>query len=78
LVGGGGFTVYAGYAAGAYPASKVSDISVTNNEFTTVSFPKYAKSGWFGPLGYDDPPVVVSGNIWADGPNAGKPVDRYR
>jgi hypothetical protein len=72
LLGGGGFTVYAGYAAGTDQLSKVSDISVTNNEFTTAVYPK---SGYYGPLTSDDSPVVVSGNIWADGPNAGKPVN---
>jgi hypothetical protein len=76
LLGGGGYTVYAGYAAGSDQLSKVSNISVTGNEFTIVSFPKYAKSGWYASLGADDPPVVVSGNIWADGPNAGRQVNR--
>jgi len=71
LLGGGAYTVYGGYQAGTDSLAKVSNISVTNNRFTTQIFPK---SGAYGPLTSVDPPVLVSGNTWFDGPNAGKPV----
>ncbi len=72
LFGGGGFTVYGGYSAGRDDISKVSNIQITNNRFTTVYYPK---SGYYGPLTSDDPPVVHTGNLWADGPNAGQDLD---
>ncbi|GAA2106767.1 hypothetical protein GCM10009841_26260 [Microlunatus panaciterrae] len=71
LLGGGAYTVYGGYLAGTDDLSKVSNISITNNQFTTQIFPK---SGAYGPLTSTDSPVVVSGNTWYDGPNAGKSV----
>ena len=73
LLGGGQYTVYGGYAAGVDQLSKISNISVTNNKFTTQICPK---SGVYGPLTSVDPPVAVSGNTWADGPKAGQPVTR--
>jgi hypothetical protein len=71
LLGGGAYTVYGGYRAGVDSLSKVSNISITNNRFTTRIHPK---SGAYGPLTSTDSPVVVSGNTWYDGPNAGRPV----
>jgi hypothetical protein len=71
LLGGGAFTVYGGYQAGSDTRSKVSDIAITNNHFTTEIHPK---SGAYGALTSADAPVSVTGNTWADGPNAGKPV----
>jgi len=71
LLGGGAFTVYGGYQSGSDAKSKVSNIAVTNNRFSTKIHPK---SGAFGPLTSTDSPVVVTGNTWADGPNAGKTV----
>jgi hypothetical protein len=70
LLGGGAYTVYGGYDSPAV-AGKVSNIAITNNRFTTAIFPK---SGAFGPLTTADPPVVVTGNTWYDGPNAGRPI----
>ena len=71
LLGGGAFTVYGGYTAGEDERSKVSDIAITDNRFSTKIHPK---SGAYGPLTSTDSPVVVTGNTWADGPDAGKPV----
>ncbi|GAA3551681.1 hypothetical protein GCM10022197_03280 [Microlunatus spumicola] len=71
LLGGGAFTVYGGYEAGRDTLSKISNISVTNNRFTTSVFPR---GGAFGPLTSVDSPVAVSGNTWADGTRSGQPV----
>lgn len=71
LMGGGAFTVYGGYQAGVDQLSKVSNIQITNNKFTTQIFPN---SGAFGPLTSRSSPVVVTGNVWYDGPNAGQTV----
>jgi len=71
LLGGGAFTVYGGYEAGRDTLSKISNISVTNNRFTTSVFPR---AGAYGPLTSVDSPVVVSGNTWADGTQTGQPV----
>jgi hypothetical protein len=71
LLGGGAFTVYGGYEAGRDTLSKISNISVTNNRFTTSVFPR---GGAYGPLTSVDSPVVVSGNSWADGAQVGQPV----
>lgn len=71
LMGGGAFTVYGGYQAGVDQLSKVSNIQITNNVFTTQIFPN---SGAFGPLTSRSSPVVVSGNTWYDGPNAGQTI----
>lgn len=71
LLGGGAFTVYGGYQSGVDDQSKVSNIAVKDNQFTTAVFPR---SGAYGPLTSADSPVVVSGNTWADGPKAGQPL----
>ncbi len=71
LLGGGAFTVYGGYQAGTDAKAKVSNIAITDNRFSTKIHPK---SGAYGPLTSDDSPVVATGNTWADGPNAGKPL----
>ena len=71
VLGGGAFTVYGGYQASSDALSKVSNIAVTNNKFTTSVF---ARSGAYGALTSVDSPVVVSGNVWADGAKAGQPV----
>lgn len=71
LLGGGAFTVYGGYAAGQDVRSRVDNISITDNRFTTVVFPR---SGAYGPLTSADPPVVLSGNLWLDGPKAGQSI----
>ena len=73
LVGGGRFTIYGGYNSNVDDVSKVSNIHITNNKFTTQF---YSTSGEFGPLTSVDSPVVLSGNLWYDGPNAGQPVTR--
>ena len=69
LLGGGAYTVYGGYASGRDTLSKVANISITGNRFTTVVHPK---SGAYGPMTSVDPPVVTSGNVWHDGPKAGQ------
>ena len=71
LLAGGANTVYGGYQAGVDVLSRVSNIQILNNRFSTQIFPN---SGAFYPMVSIDPPVVVSGNVWFDGPNAGKPV----
>ncbi|MGE3619854.1 MAG: malectin domain-containing carbohydrate-binding protein [Acidimicrobiia bacterium] len=58
LLGGGGYTVYGGAAAG-YPAN-ATNVRITNNRFSTAIWPK---SGWYGPL-TNTYGLVVSGNIW--------------
>ncbi len=71
LLAGGAYTVYGGYQSGVDVLSRVSNISITNNQFSTQI---YANSGAFGPLTSRDSPVVVSGNTWHDGPSAGQTV----
>ena len=72
LLAGGAYTVYGGYQAGTDSLSKVSDISITDNRFSTVIYPR---SGAYGPLTSVDAPVIHTGNTWADGTNAGKGID---
>ncbi len=72
LFAGGGYTVYGGYSAGRDNLAVVSNINITNNRFSTVYHPN---SGGYGPLTSDDPPVVHTGNLWADGPSAGQDLD---
>jgi len=71
LLGGGVYSVFAGYARGTDDPSRVSGINVVNNAFTTQI---WSQGGHYGPLTSDDPPVSVTGNFWADGPNAGKAI----
>jgi hypothetical protein len=71
LLGGGAFTVYGGYESGRDTLSKVSNISVTDNSFTTAVF---ARSGAYGPLTSVDSPVVTARNTYYDGSKAGQPV----
>ena len=63
LVGGGSYAI--GVDANLY-----TGVTVRNNSITTSIWPN---GGWYGPflLGNN---VVKPGNVWADGPNAGKPV----
>lgn len=70
LLGGGAYTVYGGYQAGLDVLSRVSGVVIANNHITTsVS----AKGGVFGPLAsVDKPAVTLRGNVWHDGPNAGR------
>jgi len=71
LLGGGVYSVFAGYARGTDQLGRVSNISVVNNAFTTST---WSRGGRYGPLTSDDPPVVIAGNFWADGPNASKAI----
>lgn len=67
LLGGGGYTIYAGGGASAG-----HDVKITNNHFTTRF---YTNSGNFGPYTAfqpGDPGNVWSGNVWDDGPNVGQ------
>lgn len=65
LLAGGGYTVYAGPGSGA-------GIRVKDNVFSTRFHPQ---SGAWGPV-YDWIPDgnVWTGNVWADGPQRGRPV----
>jgi hypothetical protein len=73
LAGGGGYTIYGGYGAGTDDLSRVSNVSITENRISTAVYPR---GGAFGAVTSVDPPAVShSGNVWADGPNAGKSVD---
>lgn len=71
LVGGGGYSVYAGYQAGADILSRVSNIKVTNNKWSTSIYPN---GGNYGPMTSADPPVILSNNTWYNGPKAGQPI----
>ena len=72
LLAGGAYTVYGGYQQGVDTLSKVSNILIENNRFSTQIYPK---CGAAGPLTSDNPPAVtVTGNTWYDGPNKGKAV----
>lgn len=71
LLGGGAFTVYGGYQSGVDVLSRVSNIRITNNHITTAIF---ARGGAYGPFTSVDSPVVMSGNVWHDGPKAGQPA----
>jgi hypothetical protein len=62
---GGGYTIYAGPGTGA-------GLRVTGNVFSTKG---YARSGYWGPVtGWVSAGNTWTGNLWADGPNAGKAV----
>ena len=70
FVGGGAWTVYAGDGyGGGIPDS--AGVHVTNNQFTTAYWPK---GGAFGAITNTGAGTTVTGNTWADGPNAGRPV----
>lgn len=69
LLGGGAYTVYGGYQQGVDQLSRVSNIVIRDNHITTQVFPK---GGYYGPFTSVDPPVVLSGNVWHDGPKAGQ------
>ena len=64
LLAGGGYTVYCGDHTG------YTNVTVRNNRFSTAY---YAKAGYHGPFVYCGQ-AAMSGNVWHDGPNAGKPV----
>jgi hypothetical protein len=69
-LGGGAYTVYGGYQSGTDVLSRVTDIVISNNHFSTTVFPK---GGAYGPLSsVDAPAVTLTGNVWQDGPNAGR------
>ncbi len=70
LVAGGAYTIYGGYQAGVDVLSRVSNIVVSNNRISTVIHPN---GGAYGPLtSVSSPAVTLSGNVWYDGPKAGK------
>ena len=67
LIGGGGYTVYGG------APDTAQGHKVTNNVFTTRFF---EDSGYYGPVAYwRTTGNTWSGNVWADGPNAGRSVN---
>jgi len=70
LLGGGGYVVYEGggdHSGIPNPPNMV----FTNNQFTT----RYsANGGFYGPVAYPVTGATWSGNVWADGPNAGTAV----
>ncbi|MFI2753383.1 DUF4082 domain-containing protein [Cellulomonas sp. P22] len=72
LLGGGAYTVYGGYQSGLDVLSRVSGVVIADNRVTTVVSPK---GGVYGPLAsVDKPAVTLRGNVWHDGPNAGRPL----
>lgn len=73
LFAGGAYVIYGGYEAGKDDPARASNISITENQFSTVVFPR---GGAYGPLTSADPPVVTQrGNVWVDGPNVGRSVE---
>ncbi len=72
LLGGGAYTVYGGYQVGVDILSRVSDITVSNNRITTAVNPQ---GGAYGPFtSVSKPAVTMTGNVWHDGPNAGRAI----
>jgi len=70
LLGGGGYVIYEG--GGDHSGiPNPPNMAFTNNQFTT----RYAaKGGYYGPVAYPVSGATWSGNVWADGPNAGHAV----
>ena len=72
LLGGGAYTLYGGYQSGQDDPSRVSDIVISNNRITTTV---NARGGAYGAFtSVDAPAVTLTGNVWHDGPNAGKAI----
>lgn len=71
ILGGGAYTVYGGYQAGVDNINKVSNIRIINNRISTRIFPK---GGYYGPFTSVSAPVVLTGNVWHDGPKIGQPA----
>ncbi|NMR21750.1 hypothetical protein HIR71_16310 [Cellulomonas fimi] len=72
LLGGGAYTVYGGYKAGTDVLSRVSGVVISNNRISTSVFPR---GGAYGPFAsVDAPAVTTTGNVWHDGPNAGRTI----
>jgi hypothetical protein len=77
LIAGGGYAMYCGYDV----ATPGSNVRIINNKFSTMFYPN---GGFYGPKSRDypwDPNTGIdangnewNGNIWADGPNAGKVI----
>lgn len=68
---GGAYCVYGGYQAGVDVLSRITNIRILNNKFSTQIHPN---GGGYGPLTSVSSPVVVSGNTWVDGPKVGQTV----
>lgn len=73
LFRGGVYSVYGGYQAGTDTLSKVSNIIVRNNAFSTTLYPTGGNSGPMTSV--DSPAVSHTGNYWFDGPNTGMAID---
>jgi hypothetical protein len=73
LMRGGVYSVYGGYQAGTDTLSKISNIVIRNNAFSTTLYPYGGSSGPFTSV--DAPAVSHTGNYWFDGPNAGEAID---
>ncbi|HOZ57360.1 MAG TPA: hypothetical protein PKY70_04175 [Nakamurella multipartita] len=72
LLAGGAYAIYGGYETGRDDPLRASDIVVSDNRISTVTFPR---GGAYGALTSVDAPVVTTvGNLWADGPNSGLPL----
>ncbi|MEZ4222207.1 MAG: hypothetical protein R3B13_14825 [Polyangiaceae bacterium] len=73
LLGGGGYSLYAGMNSGK-PADSVQNMVVTGNRFTTNG--TYPTAGFYGPVTatpeWGKLGNVWSNNTWADGPKAGQ------
>jgi hypothetical protein len=70
LLAGGGYTIYGGEGQ----KGSSSNIKIRNNKISTRYYPN---GGAYGPLAHftaADPGNEWTGNVWADGPNAGKTI----
>jgi hypothetical protein len=62
LVYGGGYSVYGGGSGGSIPAPGWTNVTIRNNQFSTVHF---QNCGYWGPL-VATQNATMSGNIWYD------------
>lgn len=62
LVYGGGYSVYGGAPGGSIPAPGWTNVTIRDNQFSTVHF---EKCGYWGPL-VATQNATMSGNIWHD------------
>lgn len=64
VVGGGNWAIQ-------LDPARYTNVRVLNNRITTT-IPGHSKGGYFGAI--SAPGMDVRGNVWHDGPNAGKPI----
>jgi hypothetical protein len=70
LLAGGGYTIYGGGGS----KGPTSNIQITNNKISTRFYPNGGSYGAVAHFRPFDPGNVFSGNVWADGPNAGRTI----